>query len=187
MALTIVEFLRAINPDIGLVLNVDGISYRIGVEDVNSDEILASLVASGVDLAAIEVINTAIQAAAEGIETDIGFMRNVPVTTNTTGTGAAIATLSPGAAFQLIQVRFYVSTGAPLAAAETLTITADIDAGAAYDIVLFSSDLGTAGINDAVIEFGAGYEFAAADDIVIALSANAGGDTWGCQTIHKLI
>ena len=81
MALTIVEFLRMVNPNIGLPQNPDG-SFRIGVEDVNSDEILAALVASGVnladieailiamavDLAAIEVINTAIQVAAEAIQ-----------------------------------------------------------------------------------------------------------------------
>lgn len=62
MTLTIAEFLRAVNPNIGLVVNPDG-SYRIGVEDVNSDEILASLLASGVDLAAIEIIMTAINTA----------------------------------------------------------------------------------------------------------------------------
>ena len=70
MALTIVEFLRSVNPNIGLVLNLDGISYRIGVEDINSDESLAALAAIGVDLAAIEVINTAIQAACEAILLD---------------------------------------------------------------------------------------------------------------------
>jgi len=236
MTLTITEILRNINPNIGLVVNPDG-SYRIGVEDVNSDEALVALqailvaIAAGwpttiadgadvtqgaiadavvvagaagtlsaklrrltadlnaaiVDLAAIELINTDIETAVQGTETDIGFIRNVPVTTNTTGVGVAIATLSPGAAFQLVQVRFNVSTGAPLAAAETLTITTDIDAGAAYDTVLYSRDLGTTSINDVVIEFGKGYDFAAADDIVIALSANVGGDTWGCQTIHRLI
>ena len=44
MALNVVEFLRSVNPNIGLVVNPDG-SYRIGVEDVNSDEILAAVVA----------------------------------------------------------------------------------------------------------------------------------------------
>jgi len=196
MVLAITELLRAVNPNMGLVVNPDG-SYRIGVEDVNSDEILVAAAALAVDLAAIEIINTAINTAlqAGGITqvqlaamvTALGFIRNVPITTNTTGTNAALATLSPGAAFKLVAVRVHISTGAPLAAAETLTVTLDADAGAAYDTVLFSSDLGTAGINDVVIEFGEGYEFAAADDIVIALSANAGGDTWGCQTIHRLI
>lgn len=155
------------------------------VVDLAALEILVT--AGNVDLAAIELINTDIETAVQGTEADIGFMRNVPVTTNTTGVGAAIATLSPGAAFQLVQVRFNVSTGAPLAAAETLTVTADINAGAAYDIILYNQDLGTTGINDVIIEFGEGYEFVAADDIVIALSANVGGDTWGCQTIHRLI
>ncbi len=53
MALTIADILRAINPNIGVIANVDGETFRIGVEDVNSDEILAALMASGVDLAAI--------------------------------------------------------------------------------------------------------------------------------------
>ena len=224
MALTNTEILRAVLPNIGLPVNPDGI-YRIGVEDINSDEILASLLASGVDLAAIEIINTAIQTAVQGMQavdgavgvaSDIDGVRQAQlrymgdrleaievlntailasvgggtgatVTTNTTGVGVAVATLSPGAAFQLVQVRFNVSTGAPLAAGETLTITGDIDAAAVYDIVLYSQDLGTTGINDVVVELGEGYDFAAADDIVIALSANAGGDTWGCQTIHRLL
>ena len=51
MALTINEILRAVNPNIGLVVNPDG-SYRIGVEDVNSDEILV----------AVQAVNTALQA-----------------------------------------------------------------------------------------------------------------------------
>ncbi len=42
MALTIVNFLRVFGPNIGLPQNPDG-SFRIGVEDVNSDEILAAL------------------------------------------------------------------------------------------------------------------------------------------------
>jgi len=215
MALTIARSLSNVHPNIGIIINADG-TYRIGVEDVNSDEILASLVASGVDLAAIEIINTAIQAASEAIlldtadietateaintalqaggvtqtqlaamVTSLGFIRSVPVTTNTTGTVTAIATLSPGAAFKLVAVRFNLASA--LAAAETLTVTSDINTGAAYDTVLYTQDLGTPDIRDLVIPFGDEYVFAAADDIVIALSANVGGDTWGCQTIHELI
>jgi len=159
MALTVVETIRAMNPDIGLILNLDGVTYRVGVEDVNSDEILAAL----------------------------NLIRDNPVTTNTTGTGVALATLTPGAAYKLLAARLHISTGAPLAAGETLIITLDCGAGVEYDTVLFSSDLGTPGINDVVAIFGDGYEFVAADSIVIALSANVGGDTWGCQTLHKLI
>lgn len=44
MALTNTEILRAILPNIGLPVNPDG-TYRIGVEDVNSDEILVALAA----------------------------------------------------------------------------------------------------------------------------------------------
>ena len=47
MALTNAEILRAVLPNIGLPVNLDG-SYRIGVEDVNSDEILAAIAAGGV-------------------------------------------------------------------------------------------------------------------------------------------
>lgn len=46
MALTIAEILRAVNPNIGLPVNPDG-TYRIGVEDINSDEILAAIQAQG--------------------------------------------------------------------------------------------------------------------------------------------
>ncbi|MCK5018853.1 MAG: hypothetical protein KAS32_17455 [Candidatus Peribacteraceae bacterium] len=116
MALINAEILRAILPNIGLPVNLDG-TYRIGVEDVNSDEILAALlviaaggpttiadgadvtqgaiadavVAAGavgtlsaklrrlttdtgvlvVDLAAIEIINTAIQVATEASAVDL--------------------------------------------------------------------------------------------------------------------
>lgn len=49
MALTIVEYLRTMNPNIGLVVNPDG-SYRISVEDVNSDEILAAIIALETDI-----------------------------------------------------------------------------------------------------------------------------------------
>ena len=117
-----------------------------------------------------------------------GILKRVPIITSTTGTATAIASLTPAAAFHLLGVRFNVSTGAPLAAAETLTVTLDAGDGAAYDTVLFSQDLGTASINDIVIPFGGDEDFfEAADVIVIALSANAGGDTWGCQTIHELV
>ncbi len=158
MALTVVEFLRSVNPNIGLVLNVDGISYRIGVEDVNSDEILIAL----------------------------GFIRRTSIITPSTGVDTAIATLAPGANFHFSGLRLHI--GSALAAAETLTVTLNANAGPAYDTVLFSSDLGTPDIRDVVLECeGKAYDFVNGDEIVIALSANVGGDTWGCQTIHELI
>ena len=186
MALTIVEWLRAVNPNIGLVVNLDG-SYRIGVEDINSDEILLALLASEVDLAALEVLAIARNVDLAAIETDTGFIRAQPIITPYTGTGTAIGTLAPGVAFRLLGMRFHL--GSALAAAETLTVTLDDGVGGAYDTVLFSSDLGTPDIRDVVIEFprNSAYEFNAADQIVIALSANAGADTWGCKIIHELI
>ena len=216
MALTITEILRAVNPNIGLVVNPDG-SYRIGVEDVNSDEILVAAAASAVDLAALEVINTAIQVATEASAVDLaaievlntaintalqaggitqvqlaamvtllGFIRGTSVITPTTGTGTAIATLAPGAAFHFDGLRLHI--GSALAAAETLTVTLDDGVGGAYDTVLFTQDLGTPDIRDVVLDYGGkAYDFNAADQIVIALSANAGADTWGCKTIHTLL
>lgn len=216
MALTNIEFLRAILPNIGLPQNPDG-SYRIGVEDVNSDEILAALLASGVDLAALEIINTAIQTATEASAVDLAaievlnaaintalqaggvtqtqlanmvtaleFIRGVSVITPTTGTGIAIATLAPGAAFHFDGLRFHL--GSALAAGETLTVTLDDGVGVAYDTVLFTQDLGTPDIRDVILDYeGKVYDFNAADQIVIALSANVGADTWGCKTIHTLL
>ncbi len=153
MALTIVEFLKAVNPNIGLVVNPDG-SYRIGVEDVNSDEILTAL-------------------------------ERQSVITPTTGTGTAIATLNPGADFHFSGLRLHI--GSALAAAETLTVTLSDHDGGAYNAVLFTLDLGTPDIRDVILDFeGKAYDFENGDQIIIALSANTGGDTWGCKTIHHL-
>ena len=88
MALAITDFLRAINPNIGLVVNADG-SFRIGVEDINSDEILAAIVAGNVDLAALEVINAAIQAAIEAVETVSGTQADAIVAAGAVGTISA--------------------------------------------------------------------------------------------------
>ncbi len=43
MALNVTEFIREITKNIGLIANDAGDGYRIGVEDVNSDEILTAL------------------------------------------------------------------------------------------------------------------------------------------------
>jgi len=53
MALAITEIIRNILPNIGVVVNPDG-TYRVGVEDVNSDEILAAIqdLVTGIVLAA---------------------------------------------------------------------------------------------------------------------------------------
>ena len=109
----------------------------------------------------------------------------VPVHTKTTGTGTAVATLTPGAAFKLLEIRFHL--GSVLAAAETLTVIQNA-VGTAYDTSLLSEDMGTGGIVDLIKTFGKdeGF-FESTDSIVIALSANTGGDTWGCQTIHELV
>jgi len=186
------------------------------ISDSPLSGILAAIVASGVDLAALEVINTAIQTATQGMQATQGAVgvaagvdgvsqaqlryigealddldttvKRVPVHTHTTVTTAAIATLTPGANFKLLAVRIHVSTGAPLAATETLTVTLDSGDGVAYDVVLFSLDMGTPDIRDLVIVFGGDEDFfESGDSIVIALSANGGSDTVGCETIHELV
>jgi len=134
------------------------------VVDLAALEVLVT--AGNVDLAAIEIINTAIQAAIEAVETDIGFIRKETVITPTTGTGTAIATLAPGAAFHFSGLRLHL--GSALAAAETLTVTVNDGSGAAYDVVLYSQDLGTPDIRDVVLEcVGEAYDFAATDEIMI--------------------
>ena len=166
MALTITDYIRMLVPNIGLVANPDG-SFRIGVEDVNSDEILAELTAI---LAAVGTPVTAVH-------------------TNYTDGGAgeiAIATLAPAAAFQLMGIHLHLS-GA-VAAAETLTVTKDANAGGGYDTVLYTRDMSVGATVNLVIPFGGSEDyFVDGDQIVIALSANTANRVWGCTTIHRLV
>ena len=107
------------------------------------------------------------------------------VITPTTGTNTALATLAPLADFKLLGIRIFI--GSALASAETVTVTLDANAGSAYDIVLRTLDMGTPDIRSVMFHFGEGEDyFESGDQIVVALSANSGGDTWGCQTIHEL-
>jgi len=108
------------------------------------------------------------------------------IITPTTGTGTALATLAPAANFKLMGIRIFI--GSALASAETLTVTLDANEGSAYDVVLFTLDMGTPDERSLVIPFGGDEDFfVSGDKIVVALSANTGGDTWGCQTIHELV
>ena len=113
-------------------------------------------------------------------------IKRVPIITPTTGTSTTLANLTPAAAFHLLGVRIHV--GSALASAETLTVTNNSGTASAYDTVLFSLDMGTPDIRDLVIPFGGDEDFFGASDVIdIVLSANAGGDTWGCETIHELV
>lgn len=108
------------------------------------------------------------------------------IITPTTGTGTTLANLTPGAAFHLLGVRIHI--GSALASAETLTITNNSGTATAYDTVLFTLDMGTPDIRDVVIPFGGDEDFFGASDVIdIVLSANTGGDTFGCETIHELV
>lgn len=116
----------------------------------------------------------------------VSITKRLPVTTNTTGTNTALATLNPAADFHMLGIRVFI--GSALAAAETLTVTLDANAGTAYDVVLFTLDMGTPDIRSVVIPFGGDEDFfVSGDKLVIALSANTGSDTWGCQTIHEVV
>ena len=107
------------------------------------------------------------------------------IITPTTGNNTALATLDPAGDFHLLGIRVFV--GSALASAETLTVTLDANAGAAYDIVLRTLDMGTPDIRSVMFHFGEGEDyFVSGDKIVVALSANTGSDTWGCETIHEL-
>lgn len=113
-------------------------------------------------------------------------IKRLPIHTYTTVVGATIYTLNPRAPFELLGIRIHV--GSALAAAETLTVTLNCQRGAEYDTVLYTLDMGTPDIRDLVIPFGGDEDFfSTGDQIVIALSANAGADTVGCETIHELI
>ena len=145
------------------------------ISDAKLSDILAGIL-TGIVLAAGNAI--------------IGWFRikRAPLHLNSTGAGLTLRTLAPGAAYKLLGVRLHIGTGAPLAAAETLTVTLDSGLGDAYDTVLYVLDMGTPDIRDVVIPFGGEEDFyQAADAIVFTLSANAGGDTWGCETIYELV
>lgn len=120
------------------------------------------------------------------VDSDGKLIQQVPVITPTTGTGTTLANLTPGAAFHLLGIRIHV--GSALASAETLTVTNNSGTASAYDTLLFTLDMGTPDIRDVVIPFGGDEDFFGASDVIdIVLSANAGGDTWGCETIHELV
>ncbi|KKK51355.1 hypothetical protein LCGC14_3115770 [marine sediment metagenome] len=108
-----------------------------------------------------------------------------PVITPTTGVDTALATLDPASDFKLLGIRIFM--GSALASGETITVTLDANEGPEYDIVLRTLDMGTPDIRSVMFHFGEGEDnFVSGDKIVVALSANTGSDTWGCETIHEL-
>ncbi len=157
--------------------------YREGICDANGKLLISAILTAGA-----AAIGTVVLTAGSAI---VGWFRikRAPLHLNSTGTGLTLRTLAPGAAFRLLGFRLHISTGAPLAAAETLTVTVVSGLGTTeYDVVLYSQDLGTASINDVDLDYeGEAKFFQAADAVVFALSANAGGDTWGCETIYELV
>jgi len=82
MALNVVEFLRSVNPNIGLVVNPDG-SYRIGVEDVNSNEILAAVVAMAYDGQPYSNADTAVADGTRRFETATLILRDAVIKVST--------------------------------------------------------------------------------------------------------
>ncbi len=163
------------------MVQVTGNPRRAITKLTDNDDVLIS------DVPLSRLLTSIILAAGSAI---IGWFRikRAPLHLNSTGTGLTLRTLAPGAAFRLLGIRVHISTGAPLVAGETLEVTLDSNLGVEYDVVLFTLDMGTPAINDVVIPFGGEDDFyQAADSVVVTLSANGGGDTWGCETIYELV
>jgi len=193
MALTIGEILRAVNPNIGLVVNPDG-SYRIGVEDVNSDEVLAALLASGVDLAALEVliiaINTALQAGGvTHAQLAAILTATLPATVETpfTGTGniaVGVERIAPGAAFKLTEIVLHLSA-APTTGAQNLVVSVDDGSGTvAYDENILTIDLVANAVTDLVLT---PNKTCKAADVITAAWTNTDGRTFGLKYKHQLV
>jgi hypothetical protein len=92
-----------------------------------------------------------------------------------TGAAAIAATLAPGRAFQLLEVRLHLSA---VGASGSLTATVDSNAGSAYDVKLLSEDLSS--ITDLIWQPDFPLHFDAGDEIDFAWT-NAGTKTYGLE------
>jgi len=94
-----------------------------------------------------------------------------------TGAAAIAHTLAPTTQFQLNEVRVHLDAGG---AATDLTITLTAAAGAAYNQVLLTQDMG--GVTDIILLPAQPHDFVAGDAIVVAY-ANGGAATYGLDVI----
>jgi len=97
-------------------------------------------------------------------------------TKNYTGTGALSQTFSPGAAFQLEQIRLTVDPAA--SAVEDYTVVLDSVLGTAYDATII--DKAMSGKYSVVCSFGETYRFSKNDSLVFSW-ANSDSRLWGLE------
>ena len=98
-----------------------------------------------------------------------------------TGAAAIAMTVAPAVAFQIEEVRVYLSAGG---AATNLTITIDSAAGAAYDTVLLTQAMNA--VTDLAWQPTRPFILSPGDEIDIAY-ANGGAATYGVEVIYSAI
>ena len=176
MPLTIGDHLKDTNPRVGLVDNGDTpTTYRITVEDVNSDEVLAAveaLVVGTILAAGTAVIGRTLPL--ETVETPFTGAGNVVVGTHN---------ITPGAAFKLEEIELHLSA-APTTGAQNLVVTLDDGVAAAYDLVILTIDLVANAVVDLVISPDKACK---ATDVITAAWTNTDGRTFGLKFKHQLI
>ena len=101
------------------------------------------------------------------------------LTTVATGAAAISTTVTPAKAFYLKEIRLHLSAAG---GAANLTVTMDAQAGAAYDVVLFTQDMTT--VTDLVWRPDQPIKFIIGDNIVIAW-ANGSSRTYGLEVIYE--
>ena len=104
------------------------------------------------------------------------------VVTNATGSGSGtLATTAHSAAADLKNITILL--GGALAAGETITVTLDANDGVAYDAVLRSYDMGTAGTTSWSWVPEVPIPLESGDEIIVALSANTNTRTYGLRIV----
>ena len=97
-----------------------------------------------------------------------------------TGAGALAATIAPGVAFQIEEIRVHL--GSASATSENITVTLDHAEGAAYDVVLKAQDM------NAVVDFvwipARPAIIPTGSEVDIAW-ANTNTETFGLEVLYK--
>lgn len=98
-----------------------------------------------------------------------------------TGAADVAATLAPGAAFELREIRVHLSAAG---GANNLTVTADSGLGAAYDVVHLTQDM-TSVVNLCIIFQPEEKMFGATDELDFAWT-NGSTRTYGLEVVYKV-
>ena len=99
-----------------------------------------------------------------------------------TGAAAIAEALAPGVPFRLLRIEVHWSA-AP-SDSESMTVTLDAGAGAAYDVLLDTVNPSVGSQTDIIFPYGEGYEFEAKDEIDLAY-ANTGLDTISGRYVYE--